>query len=116
MARSKAQGRFRARLFAYAGLALGGGVVLLVLSQTVKPSGPVGATATAPATGDEAAPPTDEPAAPEEETAAENMSGLLLLFSMAGFVLFIFFTGWIVLDIHNSRPAWKTQTKYPKRR
>jgi hypothetical protein len=44
------------------------------------------------------------------------MSGMLLLFSMAGFVVTVIALGWVFYDIRRSRPKWKTQTKFPKRR
>lgn len=116
MARSKSRQQFRLKPVGYALAALVGGIVLLVVSQKVKPA--AGPPSAAPASEPAPAPdsPAPAPAPKRQEAAAENMSGLLLLFSMASFLVCIICIGWIVVNVRNARPAWKTQTKYPKRR
>ena len=110
MAQMKRIPRFRLKLIGYALLSLAAGVSLLVLSQLVKPAARAAATTQTTA-------PTDNNRSPSrEEASAQNMGGLLLLFSTAAFILMVVFVGWIMVDIRNSRPAWKRQTKYPRRR
>jgi len=128
MKKTKKQNTFRWKL---AGIALVGlvfGALLMFLSIKIARSdeAPQASTATAPAT---TAPAATAPAAPDgrsspavptpaerAKAAAQSMSGLLLMISLLGFAVTIICIGWIVVNIHQSRPAWKTQTKYPKRR
>ena len=44
------------------------------------------------------------------------MSGVLLLFGLMGFTVSGTCIILLVIDIRRSRPAWKTQTRYPRRR
>jgi hypothetical protein len=102
------------------------GAVLIYLNSLVLRSLEVsdrqGATASAPAAS---APATTAPAdggspTPEpgdrRKAAAQSMSGLLLLLGLVGIGFGVVCVGWVVYDIYRSRPAWKTQTKYPRRR
>ena len=102
----------------YGLLALAGGVVLLLLSQYVKhktpATRPAETTATAPAEGPAA--PGRVPRRSRSDAAAGSLSSLILLFSMACFVMFIVCMGWLIVEIRNARPAWKRQTKYPRMR
>lgn len=80
------------------------------------------ADVTAPATS-----PADMPSTPDTTTsppggrkptnprqaAGERLAGLLLLFGLMAVGLCLIGAGWVVYDIRRSRPAWKTQTKYP---
>lgn len=114
------------------GIALAGliaGILLLFLSRWILPE-KTNAAATQPATATQAAEPTSQPAtapadsspagrkpAPDPQAAAaRNMSGMLVLFSMMGFMVAIIAMGWIVYDVRASRPAWMRQKKYPVRR
>jgi len=99
---------FRRKLILIALAALAGGVLLLSLSLYVAPSGEeTQATAGAP---------SDELPQPAREQSAQNLSGLILLFGLALFALTVICIGWLVIEIYNARPAWKTQTKFPKKR
>jgi|WetSurMetagenome_2_1015567.scaffolds.fasta_scaffold437684_1 hypothetical protein len=105
----------------YTVLALLGGIVLLIVSQVVKPK--VEPSAERPAPTTTSAPADDStpafpghPSRPRGDAAAQNLSGLLLLFGVAFFVLACICIGWLVREIQKSRPAWKRQTKYPKMR
>jgi len=50
------------------------------------------------------------------KAAAQSMSGLLLLLGLVALGFAGVCVGWVAYDIYRSRPAWKTQKKYPKRR
>jgi hypothetical protein len=99
------------------GIALAGviaGIGLLKLSWVVAPSEPQATTAPATSPAEET---PDTPTEEErKEGSARSLSGILLLFSMAGFGLAVLCIGWLVKDIYDARPAWKTQKKYPKKR
>lgn len=123
MKRDKKKHTFRWKLagFALAGLAVG--VLLMFLSFKVAHSEqtPQASTVTpadtAPAAPSNAPGPYVPPSQPSsEKAAAQNMSGMLFMFSLVSFAVTIICIGWIVVDIRQSRPAWKTQTKYPRRR
>lgn len=47
---------------------------------------------------------------------AISLSGILLMFGVACFLLSGVCIGWIVQTYRKSRPAWKMQTKFPKHR
>ena len=123
MKRAKKKHTLRWKL---AGIALAGiaaGVLLMVLSCKVAHSektrqapalAPVSAAPAAPADAPRPSGPPSQP--PARETAAQSLSGLLFMFSLLAFAVPIICIGWIVVDIHRSRPAWKTQKKYPRRR
>ena len=119
MAPSKrTRGRY-VKLVGYFIAAVAGGITLLVASRWVapepEPEPGQAVTSTAPATAP--AVPTDPTPKPSSENAgAQNLSGLLLLLSMGLFVLALICAGWIFWEVRRSRPAWKTQTKYPRRR
>ena len=113
MARTKPRRKVRLKPIAYALAALVAGLVLLVLSQLVKPAPQPEAAPTASAPAEPAEP---EPSPGGNETTAMNLSGLLLLFGAAGFLICIICIGWLVVEIRKARPAWKTQKKYPKMR
>ena len=104
----------------YGLLALAGGIVLLWLSQYVKHKSPTTrpaeTTATAPAEEPAPAGSNDRPRRSRADAAASSLSSLILLFSMACFVMFIVCMGWLVVEIRNARPAWKRQTKFPRMR
>ncbi len=70
------------------------------------------APATAPAGGED---PASNPLA-RKKAAAQSLSGMLLLIGLMGIGFGVICAGWVVYDIYRSRPAWKTQTKYPRRR
>ena len=107
------------------------GFVLIFLSKKVTspgdvagPAGKIAASApagTAPATSAPATAPADSKnraPTPEErnKAARENMSSMLLLLGLLGIAIGLVCAGWVVHDVYRSRPAWKTQTKYPRRR
>jgi hypothetical protein len=107
------------------------GVLLIFLHIKIQPeSGRAAAstavtppTATAPATSPASAPaPTSAPApanrpAPDPKAAsARSLGAMFLLFGLMSFTVSGACVLLIVLDIRKSRPAWKTQTKYPRRR
>ncbi len=106
------------------------GIGLIVLSNIVLESGESavapedGSTASAPAASAPASPATapadggDGPVDPlaRRKAAAQSMSGMLLLVGLMSFGFGAICAGWVVYDIHRSRPAWKTQTKYPRRK
>ncbi len=119
------------------GLALGAfvlGLGLLVLNRYILASNPAPPTTasattappttTAPAT---TAPAENQPAGPAEtpgdtdpdtsrQAAAANMAGLLLMIGLMCMAVSAVCVGWIVYDVRSSRPAWRTQTRYPRRR
>jgi hypothetical protein len=72
-------------------------------------------TATAPATAPASAPADRPPADPKAAT-ARNMSAMLLLFGLMAYTVSGVCVLLIILDIRRSRPAWQTQTRYPRRR
>jgi len=110
--------RWKIAGFGLAGIAVG--VLLMVLSLKVAHSEQTPqAPAVTPATTAPADVPTPEepPSQPSPgKAAAQGMSGMLLLFSLVSFAVTVICIGWIAVDIYRSRPAWKTQTKYPRRR
>ncbi len=57
--------------------------------------------------------PDPEPDAPVQD-ASFGLSGILLMFSTASFLMTAVCIGWIVKVYRESRPAWKTQKRYPK--
>ena len=117
MARSKSTSHVPMKPLVYAVLALVGGITLLILSQLVKYSAaPPSATATAPATAPASEPQEDQPTRSRKEATAQSLSGLLLLFGAAGFVVCVVCIGWFVLEVRKARPAWKKQQKYPQMR
>ena len=129
MARHKHASHLPVKPILYGLLSLIAAATLLVLSQVVVPADQAqtagaGATtlpaATAPAGPADSTPdaPSDDrsPSDKRSDAAATNLSGLLLLFSMAGFLLCLICIGWLVIEIRKNRPAWKRQTKFPKMR
>jgi hypothetical protein len=114
-AHSDSHRKFRTKYTLYAVGALLGGITLLVLSQVVSPAEKPSDTAVATAPAGPGSP--TQPASPERgEASAKNLSGLLLLFGTACLLLCGICVGAVVWDVRRSRPAWKTQTKYPRRR
>jgi MFS family permease len=110
-----------------------GGIVLLILSNLVvqpidTPKGKEKPLASAPAASAPAAStsaPATAPAEPrgklpippeQRRAAAQNMSSMLMLIGLMGIACGAICAGWVVYDMYRSRPAWKTQTKYPRRR
>lgn len=82
------------------------------LPTTLPSSQPATAPASAPAT-----PPTHQrPPIDPRAAGARNMSAMLLLFALMAFTVTGVCALLLVIDIRKSRPAWKTQTKYPRRR
>jgi hypothetical protein len=116
MARTKQSRKFRLKLTGIAVLALAAGIGLITLSFVVTPDNEQSeATATAPVTP--ADQPADQPTGPaQRQSSAQNLGGLLLLFGSAGILLCVVCIGWLIVDIRNSRPAWKRQQKYPRRK
>ena len=102
------------------------GVVLIYLNSLVLGSLGVsdqqGATASAPAASAPASTAPADRGSPtpgpgdRRKAAAQSMSGLLLLLGLVGIGFGVVCVGWVVYDIYRSRPAWKTQKKYPRRR
>ena len=90
--------------------ALAAGVLLLWLSALVNPTKPGSSQTTTSAPAENPTP--DDPAT----VAAENLSGLLGLFGLICLALTAICAGWLVINVRKSRPAWKTQTKYPRKR
>jgi len=123
MKRAKKKHTWRWKL---AGIALAGiavGVLLMLLSRKVVHSAKTPQASTAPSAATAPAAPAEAPRPgkspsepPARETAAQSMSGFLFMFSLLSFGVTILCVGWIVVDIRRSRPAWKTQKKYPRRR
>ncbi|HSW45810.1 MAG TPA: hypothetical protein VLM89_09585 [Phycisphaerae bacterium] len=114
-----------------AALFLGAGVLLLILSSVViRPfQQPAPSADQAAASAPAATAPASQPATPSNQTgkteptekdhreaSAENFRGLLILMGLISLGFGVICVGWIVYDIYRSRPAWKTQTKYPRRR
>ena len=87
-------------------------------SGRAAPSAGIQPTTTAPASAPTSAPaPTHRPPPVDPKAAsARNMSAMLLLFGLMAFTVSGVCVLLIILDIRKSRPAWKTQTKYPRRR
>jgi hypothetical protein len=96
------------------------GVLLIFLSILTRPETPSPAEATASAPASAPAPGTTPPARNppiDQKTAtARNMSSMLLLFGLMSFTVTGVCVILLILDIRRSRPAWKTQTRYPRRR
>ena len=104
-----------------------GGIGLLILSNLVlprdessaagrKPAAATALAASAPATAPAGqGGPISDPAE-RRKMAAQPMSGMLLLIGLLAIGFGVVCAGWVVYDIYRSRPAWKTQTKYPRRR
>ncbi len=106
------------------------GIGLIVLSNVILESGGSaitsedGSTASAPAASAPAGPATapantgSGPVDPlaQRKAAAQSMSGMLLLVGLMSFGFGAICAGWVAYDVYRSRPAWKTQTKYPRRR
>jgi hypothetical protein len=64
----------------------------------------------------EKSPAEDVPSSEEQRRAiAQNMSSLLLMLGLVCLVVTAMCVGWVVWDVYHSQPAWKTQTKYPRR-
>ena len=111
---------------------LAGGIVLIILSNLVlRPVESPGADGKAVATSAPAASAPAKPApatapagqgspisdpAERRRTATQGMSGMLMLIGLLSIAFGAVCAGWVVYDIYRSRPAWKTQTKYPRRR
>ncbi len=96
------------------------GTALVLLYLRIQPEAQPGteptaapATATAPATAPAHYPSTPDPA---RARASRNMGGMLLLFGLVAFTVSGACILLLILDIRRSRPAWKTQTRYPRRR
>jgi hypothetical protein len=116
--------RLKLALMAVGMAALGALLVYLYIRIQPDPGYPAASTtATRPATTAPASAPASAPAPtrrppPEDPKAASarNMSAMLLLFGLMSFTVSGVCVLLIILDIRKSRPAWKTQTKYPRRR
>ena len=105
------------------------GLLLIFLSIQIRPAAEAAtpakpaATASAPATSSApatrpapASPPTGRQPLDPGTTVNRNMSGLLLLFGLVAFTVTWVCVILVVADIRKSRPAWQTQTRYPRRR
>ena len=75
-------------------------------------SAPAAPATTAPADGGSQTPSPGD----RQKSVAQSMSSLLLLIGLVAIGFAVVCAGWVVYDIYRSRPAWKTQTKYPRRR
>ena len=118
MSKGKPPSRY-AKPISYAGLFLVCGVIFLILSRGVvsfaDSSLATPHASPAPATSDaDDDSGTDDPPPTPARNPATSLSGILLMFSVACFLLTGVCIGWIVQAWRKSRPAWKTQTKYPK--
>lgn len=113
MKQSKSHQRQRLKLILTAVGALIGGIALIALSTWMRPQPIAPQVRTATTTM-----PTSAPSAPidPKRAAAQNLSGILMLFGLAGLLVAVVFVVLLVIDIRNSRPAWQTQQKYPRRR
>jgi len=71
-----------------------------------------------PTPGEPAAPSPAGPFRPGDspDAVAQSMGGLLLMLGLACFGVTVICMGWFVWEFYQSRPAWKKQTKYPRRR
>jgi hypothetical protein len=121
MTKSTYRTRRRLKMIAAAAAALAAGVGLIVLSRHLGPTASTDTptdtpTATRPDTQPAVPTPGDDPAPVPQKSATDDLSGMMLMFGVAAVLVSVLCIGWIVVDIRNSRPAWKTQTKYPKRR
>ncbi len=129
----------RAKAIGIALAGLIGGIGLIVLSRLavrsaqaaatqpaatqqaqVQPATQATATAPSSAPAGEAETPTSgaTPKVPRPDSkvvAAQHLASLLLLFGLMGIGLSVVCAGWVVYDVRRSRPAWKTQHKYPVR-
>lgn len=100
-----------------------GGVVLIYLHTVVlgvaEKAEPVAPPAAQDQQADPAgeAPASDLPSPKEQRRAiASNMGSLLFMLGLMSLGVTVICVGWIVWDIYHSQPAWKKQTKYPRRR
>jgi hypothetical protein len=120
MSKAKTHSHHYGKPILYAVLALVAGVAFLVASQLLRPKGgaqtPTTMAASAPADDRLPAGPGHPPRRSRDEVAAQNLAGLLLLFSVASFVFCVVCIGWLVYKIRQAQPAWQRQTKYPKMR
>ncbi|HOW70831.1 MAG TPA: hypothetical protein PKY77_09540 [Phycisphaerae bacterium] len=98
------------------------GIGLIVISFMIAPS-PQEAEAASPAATLPAssAPATTQPTRESQEesrrrASAQNMSNLVFMFGTLSFGVTAICAGWVVYDIRRSRPAWMTQTKFPRKR
>ena len=107
------------------GLACGGvvvGIFLLWLSwYIVPPPSPAETvsttqTATAPVKPEHPTKPRQPTDQDRRRSSAQGLSGLLFMLGLLSLGVSIISIGWLVIDIRRSRPAWMTQTKYPKRK
>ena len=80
-------------------------------TTTAPASAPASATSPTSAPASSHRPPIDPKAA-----SARNMSAMFLLFGLMSITVSGACVLLVILDIRKSRPAWKTQTKYPRRR
>lgn len=116
----KSHGRLKAIGIGIAALAVGSGLIVLSLriAPPPKEAGASSAAATGPVgSGPAATQPTHEQEDERRSRAsAQNMSNLVFMFGMLSFGVAVICAGWVVYDIRRSRPAWKTQTKFPRRR
>lgn len=116
----KSHGRLKAIGIGIATLVAGIG--LIVLSVKIAPAPKKTETAPpAAATATSSAPAATQPARESNEerrsrASAQNMSNVVFMFGMIGLGVSVICAGWVVYDIRRSRPAWMTQTKYPRKR
>ncbi len=101
---------------------LAGGILLIYLHTLVLERGEavdtveVTAAEGRPADPVGESPAEDVPSSEEQHRAiAQNMSSLLLMLGLVCLAVAAICVGWVVWDVYHSQPAWKTQTKYPRR-
>lgn len=90
--------------------------LLLIASCEVRPDSIYVTSTTAAASAPASAPASRIPPIDPKKATAQNMSNMLLLFSLVGFALTGVGIGWLVYQIRQSRPAWQKQQRYPKHR
>ncbi len=95
------------------------GIGLIILSVKIAPAPKK--TETTPPAATSSAPTATQPARESNEerrsrASAQNMSNVVFMFGMISLGVSVICAGWVVYDIRRSRPAWMTQTKYPRKR
>lgn len=101
------------------------GSVLMFFSLKVKPESmytaeehapTASSPSSAPAAHEQTSPPSARRPTDPKAAAAQNLSGLLLLFSLVAFAVAGAFLVWLIVSLRRGRPAWQTQQRYPRRR
>lgn len=95
--------------------ALSASAGLLVLSAWLSPPPPPRAAPSPTASGPASAPAERAPPV-DPYAAARSLSGMVQLLGLSGLLAAAWFLILLIGDVRQSRPAWKTQHRYPKRR